>query len=68
MGIKELADAVRLLHSKRSEPILGYPADHGYCVECRQTWPCMTEQAIAEVLQEPSEGSSSTSWTPEANQ
>jgi len=35
-------ERVRALHAERVAPIDGYPADHHYCVEDRQTWPCAT--------------------------
>jgi len=40
--------AVRRLHAERVAPIDGYPADHHYCVEDRQSWPCATIRALGE--------------------
>lgn len=42
----ELAVEVLNLHAKRVKPIDGYPADHAYCVECGQVWPCATVRLV----------------------
>lgn len=45
--------AVRDTHRRRTKPIADVPADHSYCVEDGQTWPCATMRAVDEVLVEP---------------
>lgn len=38
--------AVLALHTQRHTPMGDIAADHVYCVEDRQTWPCATVQAL----------------------
>lgn len=45
---RQLAAAVRSLHSPRTFDLgqYGIPACSTVCAECRQSWPCATEQAM----------------------
>lgn len=51
---------VRQLHEPRRFHVAEYPASYDLCAECRQVWPCKTEQVIAEALALPDVSSQPT--------
>jgi len=52
-AIESARKAIEQIHAKRTAPIDGLPADHAYCVEDRQTWPCATIKALAALGEKP---------------
>jgi len=52
MSVNRVVVAIRAIHERRTSPIADIPADHAYCVEDRQTWPCATIAALEAVIDE----------------
>lgn len=48
-----MVHAVERLHSERSFTIEGGGYGYSVCAECRQAWPCATQQAIDELRDSP---------------